>query len=499
MPACVDTLVAAEEELFGSYRGERSIEQVDKQRLGIYYAIDWIVQREQESFAFDELLAASRRLSRLIAPVDEAAPGQLQHVIDVLERAEYLERVEPPVSTVAGVKVGPAPVRYRLPRRRLLELGAFLGVFEQEAQALFRAPAGPGVVPPAPVASAAAPAAPTERYSRTRQLAMGGMSSVHLARDLLTGRDVVIKQLNAHLAADASLRGRAVREGRVLAAFTHPGTVKVLDVLEQDESISIVMEYVSGPALDEVLKHGPVVDMAIANRLMHDILAALAYVHEQRVIWRDPKPANVLVTPEGRVVLIDFGVARVEGAADTTDVGTVIGTLGYMSPEQLRGEPIGWQSDIFGLGALFYEVLTGRKLFTGTLPEVIGKSRGAPHCRVRRTPLLRPHPSTTSSPGVCRRPRTNVRPHPNCCPHSRQCWRPPTRLARMSLGSASRRRSARTWVRAFSRPGPAFRRGTPFLLEQTRRPRHRPRHRRFRVRPHRPGVRRRRTYKLSRP
>jgi serine/threonine-protein kinase len=376
----VDTLVAAEEELFGSYRGERSVEQVDKQRLGIYYAIDWIVQREQDSFAFDELLAASRRLSRLIAPVEEAAPGQLQHMIDVLERAEYLERVERRGSTVAGVKIGPGPVRYRLPRRRLLELGAFLGVFEQEAQALFRPPGGPGVVPAVPawpaVAAAGAPAPSAERYSRTRQLAVGGMSSVHLARDLLTGRDVVIKQLNAHLAADASLRGRAVREGRVLATFTHPGTVKVLDVLDQNDSIAIVMEYVAGPALDEVLKHGPVADMAIANRLMHDILAAVAYVHEQRVTWRDPKPANVLVTPEGRVVLIDFGVARVEGAADTTDVGMVIGTLGYMSPEQLRGEPIGWQSDIFGLGALFYEVLTGRKLFTGTLPEVVKKIQG---------------------------------------------------------------------------------------------------------------------------
>ena len=133
----LEALVNAEEELLGRYRGEGSVEQLDKRRLGLYYATDWILQRQQREFTLEDLVTASRRMSRLITPVEEAAPAELQRLLDVLVRSEHVERVDTgPETLVAGVPVLRS-VRYRLPRRRLLELGAFLGVFEQEANALF--------------------------------------------------------------------------------------------------------------------------------------------------------------------------------------------------------------------------------------------------------------------------------------------------------------------------------------------------------------------------
>ena len=139
----LDALVSAEEELFGRYRGEGSIEQLDKRRLGIYYATAWILQRQQNDFTLEDLVAASRRMSRLITPVEEAAPAELQRLLDVLVRSEHVERVDTRTQTlVAGVPV-PRLVRYRLPRRRLLEFGAFVGVFEQEASIFFKAETPP--------------------------------------------------------------------------------------------------------------------------------------------------------------------------------------------------------------------------------------------------------------------------------------------------------------------------------------------------------------------
>jgi serine/threonine protein kinase len=360
-----DALVGAEEELLGRYRGEGSVERLDKRRLGLYYATDWILQREQQEFGLDDLVAASRRMSRLIAPVEDAAPAELQHLLDVLVRREYVEVANDRQSTlVAGVSVGPRPVRYRLPRRRLLELGAFLGVFEQEAEALFKG-ASPA---PSPQSAAGDDGVSVwdNRYQIMSPIGRGGMSTVYLARDLRTGMEVAVKELSPELAGEASIRNRAIREGRVLGSFSHPGIVRVLDVLERDQSVAIVMEHVQGLSLRDVLKHGRVPNSRVAARLMADIADAVAYIHQRGVVWRDPKPGNVIISPDGRVVLIDFGIARQSDSADDrekTSFGLVIGTPGYMSPEQAKGEAIDSRSDVFGMGALFFEILTGRRLF----------------------------------------------------------------------------------------------------------------------------------------
>jgi len=360
----IDTLTSAEEQLLGRYRGEGSVEQLDKRRLGLYYATDWILQREQQEFTLDDLVRASQRMSRLITPVEEAAPGELQRLLDVLLRGDYIEAAESaPGTIVAGVRVEPRSVRYRLPRRRLLELGAFLGVFEQEAQVLFKSaspvPPPPGVADPDAVSWRA-------RYEVVSQIGRGAMSTVYLVRDKQIGRQAALKELSRELFSNPALRARAETEGQVLQRLNHPGIVRLFDLWVHDDAVAVVMEYLQGLPLGDVLKHGAMTDTAVAARLMADLASAVAYIHQQGVVWRDPKPGNVFVTPEGRVVILDFGIARLGGVSGGTELGTVLGTPGYMSPEQAKGEPVDTRSDVFGLGVLFFEVLTGQRPFPGT-------------------------------------------------------------------------------------------------------------------------------------
>jgi serine/threonine protein kinase len=369
----LEALEAAEDELLGRYRGEGSVEQVDKRRLGLYYATDWIVQRQQQEFTLDDLVAASRRMSRLITPVEEAAPAELQRLLDVLLRGHYIEpAASAPGTLVAGVRVGVQAARYRLPRRRLLELGAFLGVFEQEAQALFKTSDPP--VPPSGSTSVPLPSW-SVRYDVIAPIGRGAMSTVYLARDKQAGRQVALKELSRSLVDNPALRRRATAEGEVLRTLDHPGVVRVFDVWTRDDAVAMAMEYLEGMPLTDLLRHGPVSDVGIAGRLMGDLADAVAYIHHRNVVWRDPKPGNVFVTREGRVVIFDFGIARqLAGASGDTETGAVLGTPGYMSPEQIRGEPVDSRSDMFGLGALFFELLTGRRPYPGsTFVEFAGE------------------------------------------------------------------------------------------------------------------------------
>ena len=285
-------------------------------------------------------------------------------LVDVLLRSEYIEIAgSAPGTMVAGVRVGTLAARYRLPRRRLLELGAFLGVFEQEAQALFKADEAPPVPPGTPGASAPSWSL---RYDVISQIGRGAMSTVYLARDKHAGRQVALKELSRALVDNPSLRRRATAEGEVLRALDHPGVVRVFDVWAQDDAVAMAMEYLEGMSLGDVLRHGAITDPGVVARLMTDLADAVAFIHQRGVVWRDPKPGNVFITREGRVVIFDFGIARQLAAeSGDTELGAVLGTPGYMSPEQVKGEPVDSRSDIFGLGALFFEVLTGRRPFPG--------------------------------------------------------------------------------------------------------------------------------------
>jgi serine/threonine protein kinase len=219
------------------------------------------------------------------------------------------------------------------------------------------------------------------RYRLHSLLGAGGMAEVYDGRDERLARPVAVKLLRPDLAAVADLRRRFELEARAAARLTHPNVVAVYDAGEDNGRSYIVMERLRGESLADTIKRGPV-DLGWLHRLAGDVLGALGAAHEAGIIHRDIKPANILFGPDGRAKVADFGIARViespaadaanvETAAALTGVGLVVGTAAYLAPERAMGEPATPQSDLYSLGVVLYEALTGTKPFPGTTPVAI--------------------------------------------------------------------------------------------------------------------------------
>jgi eukaryotic-like serine/threonine-protein kinase len=206
------------------------------------------------------------------------------------------------------------------------------------------------------------------RYTNVEQIATGGMGEIYLAHDDVLGRKVAIKLLAERFARDVSIRRRFTREALAAAKLSgHPNIVTIFDVGEADEGRPfIVMEYLAGGTLADRARRGPVGRDA-ALEWLREAGDALDEAHRQGIIHRDVKPANLLLNDRGTLKVADFGIARVvdETATGMTMAGTVLGTAGYLSPEQARGEPTAAASDIYGLGVVAYELLTGGRPFEG--------------------------------------------------------------------------------------------------------------------------------------
>src|SRR3954453_4434567 len=210
------------------------------------------------------------------------------------------------------------------------------------------------------------------RYELGEVLGYGGMAEVHLGRDGRLGGDGAIKRLRADLARDPSFQGRFRREAQSAASLNHPSIVAVYDSGDDAEAGGastpyIVMEYVQGRTLREVLEAEGHLLPRRALELTAQICAALDQAHRAGIVHRDVKPGNVMLTPSGEVKVMDFGIARaLTGTAATmTQTAAVIGTAHYLSPEQARGEHVDARSDVYSTGCLLYELLTGSPPFTG--------------------------------------------------------------------------------------------------------------------------------------
>lgn len=212
------------------------------------------------------------------------------------------------------------------------------------------------------------------RYELHRRLGRGGMAEVFLARDLLLDRPIAVKMLFPEFATDPSFVERFRREATAAANLNHPNIVGVYDWGEADGTYFIVMEYVDGRSLSEILRaEGPLHPDRVAD-VGADVAAALGFAHRNGVVHRDVKPGNVMVTASGLVKVADFGIARAITASsedDLTQVGTVMGTAAYFSPEQARGESVDPRSDIYSLGCVLYELVVGRAPFAGDSPVAI--------------------------------------------------------------------------------------------------------------------------------
>ena len=202
-------------------------------------------------------------------------------------------------------------------------------------------------------------------YSLTRKLGEGGMAEVYLGVHEALGQQVAIKILNPGLARDAVVRERFIQEARIQIELRHPGIVQVHTAHTKGEHLALVMENVEGRTLADIIgiEVGPVpIDRAMP--LIKQILSAMAYAHEHGVIHRDIKPSNILVSGDGLVKVMDFGIAKVASSAKLTRTGTTLGTAAYMSPEQIKGaKNVDVRSDIYSLGVTFYEMLAGRTPF----------------------------------------------------------------------------------------------------------------------------------------
>jgi eukaryotic-like serine/threonine-protein kinase len=205
------------------------------------------------------------------------------------------------------------------------------------------------------------------RYRILRRLGVGGMASVYLAEDDELGRRVAIKILNDRYANDELFVERFRREAKSAAGLSHPNIVSIYDRGEAEGTYYIAMEVIDGKSLKEVIRTQGRLRPAQAIAYTRQIIAALRFAHRNGIIHRDIKPHNILVGPEERLKVTDFGIARA-GASQMTETGSIMGTAQYLSPEQARGAPVTAPSDLYSVGIVLYEMLTGRVPFTGDTP-----------------------------------------------------------------------------------------------------------------------------------
>ncbi|HWO23808.1 MAG TPA: serine/threonine-protein kinase [Kofleriaceae bacterium] len=218
------------------------------------------------------------------------------------------------------------------------------------------------------------------RYRLVRRLGAGGMGEVYLAtQEGPSGfsREVVLKRMRPHLADDPACREMFLDEARLTARLDHPSIVKIIELGVHDGVAFFAMEYVPGPTLSEVVRAGP--PPALAAFVAREVCRALGYAHALcdrdgaplGMVHRDVSPSNIMITPNGGVKLLDFGIAKALISLATTKAGIVKGKLAYMAPERLRGLPADHRADLFSVGVVLHEALTGYRLFEATTPEAV--------------------------------------------------------------------------------------------------------------------------------
>src|SRR5437867_3083849 len=281
------------------------------------------------------------------------------------------------------------------------------------------------------------------RYHVLERIAAGGMGEVFRAQDAVLAREVAIKVLHRSLASDQGFVERFRREARAAATLNHPNIVAVYDWGAVDGIYYMVMEYVRGRSVRELLNAGGALVPAQAAEILRQTLAALEHAHARGIVHRDLKPENILITTDGVVKLTDLGLARAFADAKNTRAGAVTGTVQYLAPEQIRGEPADPRSDLYSLGIVAYELLTGELPYTGETPMAIAYK----HLSDRVPKPSRWSPGPPTAPG-----RTSSRIRTRSRRSSVRIWTtPPHAWARSASPSGSRTASSLSPRRAVPR------------------------------------------------
>ena len=211
----------------------------------------------------------------------------------------------------------------------------------------------------------------SERYRIKKTIGGGGMANVYLARDIILERDVAIKVLRLEYANDAEFIERFDREAQAATSLSHPNIVNIYDVGEEDHILYMVMEYVDGLTLKEYIQQNSPIAVEEALEIMKQLTDAISHAHANGLIHRDIKPQNVLVDRYGNVKITDFGIAMALTATSLTQTNSILGSVHYLSPEQARGGVATKKSDIYSLGIVLFELLTGQLPFSGQSPVSI--------------------------------------------------------------------------------------------------------------------------------
>jgi eukaryotic-like serine/threonine-protein kinase len=215
------------------------------------------------------------------------------------------------------------------------------------------------------------------RYALEEPIASGGAAIVWRAFDENLARTVAVKLLHPHHATDPTVVERFERESRAAAQLNHPNVVRIYDTGREDDLVYLVMEHVDGPSLREVMRSRGQMDPATVAALGEQVAGALGEAHTNGLVHRDVKPANILIAADGTVKVTDFGIAKALSGADATltTPGTVVGTAAYVAPEQLEDGDIDARADIYALGVVLHECLTGRPAFSGDTPTATAAMR----------------------------------------------------------------------------------------------------------------------------
>ncbi len=208
------------------------------------------------------------------------------------------------------------------------------------------------------------------RYKIIKKAGTGGMADIFKAEDTILGRLVAIKMLHPQFAHDENFVARFRREAQSAASLNHPNIVNIYDWGRADSTYFIVMEYIEGENLKQIIgKSGPL-SAEIAVKIMIRVCDALEFAHKHQIVHRDIKPHNIIITKDGTVKVTDFGIARA-GSSTMTQTGSILGTATYISPEQAQGTAVGKSSDVYSLGIVLYEALTGCVPFEGESPVAV--------------------------------------------------------------------------------------------------------------------------------
>jgi eukaryotic-like serine/threonine-protein kinase len=224
------------------------------------------------------------------------------------------------------------------------------------------------------------------------QLGKGGMAQVYRGVHELLQREVAIKELSPVSAKDPEKMSRFKREAMALACFHHQHIVTLYDFIEKNEGWYMVMELVDGPTLSELIKEAPIPSQVVSVVALQ-LSQALEHAHFQRVVHRDLKPGNIMVSKQGETKLMDFGIAQNEDLDRLTKTGLAVGTPAYMSPEQVTGAPVDVRSDVYSLGVVLFEALAGTRPFSGSNPgEVFAKVTQGKRESLKKMAPMTPRP-----------------------------------------------------------------------------------------------------------